>query len=207
MSAVEIDVYADVVCPWCFIGHRRLESVLRDEPDAIVRHHPYILQAGAPPEGEDLHAMLRDRYGTEPQAMFARVEEAAHDSGIPLDLSKQPMTYNTVAAHTLLRHASGNETQRALLGALFSAYFIDARNIADADVLADIASHHGFSADEARRLVSDPAELSITVRESGAAAQRGIRGVPLFIVNRRLVLSGAQSEETFRETIRKAQEE
>lgn len=207
MSAVEIDAYADVVCPWCFIAHRRLAAIVREREDVIVRHRPYILQAGAPPEGEDLHAMLRARYGAEPATVFARVEEAAHDAGIPLDLTKQPMTYDTVAAHTLLRHAAAKETQHELLDALFSAYFLEARNIADADVLAEIAAPYGFPAAEVRRLLSDPAELAATETESRAAAQRGIRGVPLFILNDRLVLAGAQREATFRETIAKAQEE
>lgn len=202
---LEIDVYADVVCPWCFIGHRRLSNVLGDRSGVEVRHHPYVLQAGAPPEGEDLHAMLRARYGSDPKPMFARVEQAARESGIALDLSRQAMTYNTVAAHTLLRHAGSRGTQHALLDALFSAYFLEARNIADLAVLADIGSRHGFSADEVRRIVSDPEELSKTEVEVAAAARRGVRGVPLFILDKRLVLNGAQSEETFRDAIAKAE--
>jgi predicted DsbA family dithiol-disulfide isomerase len=123
---LEIDVYADVVCPWCFIGSRRLESVLGSlpgTPTAAVRHHPYILHPDAPPEGIDLQAMLRSRYGTDPSRVFERVEAAARESGIPLDLSKQRKVYSTVAAHTLLRHAQAKGTQRALLDALFAAYF------------------------------------------------------------------------------------
>ena len=203
--SLEIDVYADIVCPWCFIGYRRLASVLRERDDAVVRHHPYVLQPDAPPEGEDLHAMLRSRYGTDPKPMFARVEEAARDAGIPLDLSKQPMTYNTLAAHTLLRHAAPKGTEHALLGDLFSAYFLEARNVADISVLIDVASRHGFSAEEVRRIVSDGEELSKTEDDVVAAARRGIRGVPLFIINNRIVLSGAQREETFRDAIAKAE--
>ena len=199
---LQIDVFSDIVCPWCFIGMRRLESVLDSfGEDVELRHHPYVLQPDAPAEGMDLHAMLRARYGTDPAQLFERAEAAARETGIPLDLSKQRMTYSTVAAHTLLRHAQEKGTQRALADALFEAYFLEARNVADPAVLAEVTTRHGFSADEVMRLVTDETELEETRREVEEAARIGVRGVPLFIFSRRLVLSGAQPVEVFRKAV------
>ena len=206
-SALQVDVYSDIACPWCFIGTRRLEAVIASlggEVDVQVRHHAYLLHPHAPPEGIDLPQMLRQRYGADPRAMFARVESAARDEGIELDLSKQPYAYNTIAAHMLVRHAAAKGTQAALVDALFVAYFQEARNVSDAAVLVDVATRHGFAADEVRRLVGDEAELAITRQEALEASHGGITGVPFFILNDRYSLSGAQPSEVFRLAIAKA---
>ena len=203
---IEIDVYSDIVCPWCFIGTRRLEQVvdaLAGEP-VTIRHRPFVLNPEAPREGIDLHRMLAERYRTDPAQMFARVESVAREAGIPLDLSRQRMTYSTVSAHTLLRHALEKGTQRGLLDALFRAYFLDARNISDPAVLAEAAHDHGFTAEEVERLAADEMEAARTRREVEDAARSGVRGVPLFIFNRKLVLSGAQPPEVLRDAIAKA---
>ncbi|HET8771098.1 MAG TPA: DsbA family oxidoreductase [Gemmatimonadaceae bacterium] len=204
---LHIDVFSDISCPWCFIGTRRLESVLADLPDhqrVIVRHHPYQLHPDAPAGGIDLPAMLRERYGADPTTMFARVEEAAAGAGIALDLSAQPRAYDTAAAHTLIRHAGEKGTQRALVDALFVAYFVGARDISDIAVLSDVAERHGFACDETQRLVTDPDELAYTRHEARVAATSGVRGVPLFIFNDKLAISGAQPAHAFRRAIASA---
>jgi predicted DsbA family dithiol-disulfide isomerase len=207
MPSLKIDVFSDVVCPWCFIGTRRLHRALAsfDPPvDVTIRHHPFLLDPDTPAGGVNIAERLREKYGRDPQAMFATVEAAAQASGIPLDLSKQPFSYPTVAAHTLLRHAADPVTQLALADALFVAHFLDARNIADPDVLVDIASRHGFEPAVARRLLEDEAELEVTRTEAGRAAASGIRGVPFFVFDNRLAVSGGQREEVFRDAIQQA---
>jgi predicted DsbA family dithiol-disulfide isomerase len=136
--------------------------------------------------------------------MFAVVEKAARDSGLELDLTKQPTMYPTLAAHTLLRHAVERGTQVALMQALYQAYFIEAQNIADPEVLAALGAQHGFSHDEARRLVTDAVELLATQREADVAVQRGVRGVPLFVFDQRLAVSGAQRPQTLRAALSQA---
>jgi len=135
---VRIDVYADLVCPWCFIGFLRLNAALDSTGrggEVAIRHRPFVLHPDAPPEGLDLSTMLERKYGVESHRLFERVEAAAIDTGIRLDLSRQRRTYSTIAAHTLLRHAGERGTQHALTDSLFAAYFLRAQNIGAPDVL------------------------------------------------------------------------
>lgn len=205
MSEIQIDVVTDIVCPWCFIGVVRLHKVLAEAGiEAKILHHPFFLDPDVPPEGIDVAEKLRKRFGGDPSAMFARVEAEARKSGIALDLSKQPRQRPTAAAHTLIRHALEKGTQDALATALFEAHFLHARNVADPEVLAEIGSKFGFTADEARQLVTDATELDITRQEAAAAAQGGISGVPFFVFNRRLALSGCQPEDVFHQALAQA---
>ncbi len=142
LSVLPIDVYADIVCPWCFIGFRRLNAAVQSTGragDVAIHHRTFMIHPDAPPEGIDLWTMLERKYRTDPQRLFERVEAAALETGIPLDLSKQRRTYSTIAAHTLLRHAGQRETQHALTDSLFTAYFLHSKNIGEPDVLTTIA--------------------------------------------------------------------
>jgi predicted DsbA family dithiol-disulfide isomerase len=207
MKNLEIDVISDVICPWCFIGSRRLEQALTPPPDGVtvgVTFRPFLLDPSTPKEGADLRERLRAKYGGDPEKMFANVEAAAHASGIPLDFSKVRRTPSTIAAHTLLRHAIAKGTQPSLARALFEAYFLEGRDIGDADVLAAIAIGHGFDADEAKRIVRDEEELATTRRDAQEAAASGVRGVPFFVLGQRLAVSGAQPAEVLREAIARA---
>jgi predicted DsbA family dithiol-disulfide isomerase len=208
-QSVAIDLFSDVVCPWCFIGSVRLEqalSSLDSEVQAEVCYHPFFLDPHMPRAGVSVPEKLRKKYGVDPKQLWSRAEAAAQDSGIVLDLSLQPMTYPTDAAHTLLRHAHARGTQRALASAFFRAYFQEAKNIAEESVLADIAAQHGFSRDEALELASAEPELELTREEALSAAQGGIRGVPFFVFDGRLAVSGAQSTSVLQAAIRQALE-
>ena len=208
MTSLDIDLFVDITCPWCFVGTRRLEQALASlgEPvDATIRHRPFLLVPSAPPEGLDLLAMLHERYGDfEPSRFFAPAEAAARESGIALDLSKQPRTYPTTAAHTLLRHADAHNSGGAVADALYSAYFLEAQNIGRPEVLVEIGAAHGVPREEAARVVEDEAELGLTRREAAQATAMGIHGVPYFVFGGRLALSGAQPLETMRKAIRQA---
>lgn len=203
---LSIDIVSDVVCPWCFIGSRRLFQALErtGHADAEVTFHPFLLDPSTPTEGVDLRARLQAKYGVDPEAMFPRVEAAARESGIPLDFAKVRKSVSTVAAHTLLRHAADRGTQRALADALFSAYFLDGLDIGDTTVLASIAGKHGFTADEALALTRDPAELARTRGEATSASKQGITGVPFTIMAGKIAVSGAQPVEVFERAIAKA---
>lgn len=206
MRTLSIDVVSDVVCPWCLIGVRRLDLALEALPDveAEVRFHPFLLDPSTPEEGEDLRERLQRKYGMEPETMFARVEAAARESGLPLDFTKVTRSVATARAHTLIRHALERGTQGALKRAILAAYFLEGRDVGDVDVLAEIASGHGFDEEEARALLRDDQELRATRAAASAVASQGISGVPFFILGRRLALSGAQPVEVMKEAIERA---
>jgi predicted DsbA family dithiol-disulfide isomerase len=202
---LRIDLFADVVCPWCFVGHHRLERVLASSGRiARITHHPFMLDPHTPPEGDDIPARLRRKYGVAPEPLWTRLEAEARKSGLELDLSKQRLSYPTARAHTLIRHAEGKGTQGALVRDLYRANFIDARNIHDPDVLADVAAPHGFTTDEVLRLVTDDKELATTREVAQAAAATGIDGVPFFVFGERLAVAGAQPEAVLAGTIEQA---
>jgi predicted DsbA family dithiol-disulfide isomerase len=206
-ASVTIDLFSDFVCPWCFIGNTRLEqalAALANEVEAEVCYHPFFLDPNVPPEGVSVPDMLRKKYGIEPKQAWAKVEAAAQASGLPLDLSHQPRMYRTEAAHTLLRHAHAKGTQAALAKAFFHGYFMDAKNIGDLNVLSDLALPHGFTREEALDLAGCKSELELTADEAISAAQGGIRGVPFFIFDGKLAVSGAQQVQVLEGAIRQA---
>jgi predicted DsbA family dithiol-disulfide isomerase len=206
-STVTIELFSDFVCPWCFIGGERLEQALAglaDEVTAEVTYHPFFLDATVPPEGVSIPQMLRKKYGVDPKQLWSRAEAAARESGITLDLSQQPMMYRTAAAHTLMRHAEAKGTQRALAAALFRKYFLDAANIADPAILADVAAQHGFTRQEALELSTSETELELSSEAAISAAQGGIRGVPFFVFDGKLAISGAQSVSVLQAAVRQA---
>jgi predicted DsbA family dithiol-disulfide isomerase len=207
MKKLDIDLVSDVICPWCFIGARRLEQALTPPPDGVtvdVTYRPFLLDPSTPAEGADLRERLRAKYGGDPETMFANVEAAARSSGIPLDFTKVRRTPSTVRAHTLLRHAIAKGTQAALARALFEAYFLEGRDVGDVDTLGAVARDHGFDLDEARRIVRDDGELIITRAEAQEAAAKGVRGVPFFVLGGQLAVSGAQPAEVLRSAIAQA---
>ena len=202
---LHIDLFADIVCPWCFLGSVRLERVLASlgRPARVV-HHAFMLDPNTPEAGDDIPARLQRKYGVPPEQLWARLEAEARKSDLQLDLSKQRLSYPTARAHTLLRAAKAKGTQRALTHDLYRAFFQKARNINDPAVLADIAAPHGFTADEVARLTGDEAALRETREEARAAAAAGISGVPFFVFDERLAVAGAQPEEVLRQAIDQA---
>lgn len=206
MPALSITVVSDVMCPWCLIGTERLHQALAQRPDvtATVEYAPFLLDPDLPQEGADLRARLRKKYGADPDTMFGRVESAARDSGIPLDFRKVKVAPNTVGAHVLIGKAAEKGTQVALARALFQAYFLEGQNVGDPTVLASIASAHGFEADEALALVNDEQERAAVRAEAADASRQGVSGVPFFILQNRLALSGAQPLEVFLKAIDQA---
>jgi predicted DsbA family dithiol-disulfide isomerase len=197
---LKIDVFTDVVCPWCLVGSARLDKAIADLPvgvDVEVENHPFYLDPTVPAEGVVVADMLRQKYGREPKDMWARVEGEAMKAGIALDLSQQPRMFPTAKAHTLTRLAKPLGTQHALANVIAAAYFLDHRQINDDTVLADLAVAHGFERAEALRLINDADELAITEELARGAAAQGINGVPFFVFGEKYAMSGAQPQDVF----------
>ena len=203
--ATEIDVFSDFVCPWCLIGTHRLERVLEDlgmVESTRIRYRPFMLDPNTPPEGKDIHEDLRRKYGRDPAPLFARVESEAKASGIRLDLSKQPRMYPTARAHTLMRHTEVAR-QHALAKDVFEAYFLEALDISEIDVLVELGEPHGHAAEDVRRLLRDDTELAASRREALLAPGMGIHGAPFFVLDSSIAISGAQPEDVFRRALLK----
>ena len=205
-DTLHVDVLSDVVCPWCLIACRRLELAaerLGSEASVDFELHPFLLDPSVPPEGSDLRDHLRRKFG-DPEPMFRRIEKLAREDGIDLDFERIRRFSSTVRAHTLIRAAREKGTQWQLGRAIFAAYFVEGRDIADLGVLCGLASSHGFSADEARTLLSDRDALATTLLAARAASERGIRGVPFIMFMDGRAISGAQSVEVFEKALRDA---
>lgn len=207
---LKVDLFTDVVCPWCLIGSVRLDKAIAALPPDVtvdVENHPFYLDPNTPPAGYDVGEMLRAKYGREPKQIWARAEGEAKTSGIDLDLSQQPRTFPTQKAHTLVRLARTKGTQHALANAIAAAYFLDHRQVNEPEVLAEIATQYGFTREEALADINDPRELELSHELAVAAAQQGIQGVPFFIFDNRFAMSGAQPQEVFAMAFEKALEE
>ena len=197
---LKIDVFTDVVCPWCLVGSARLDKAIADLPDdieVVVENHPFYLDPNTPAEGVVVADMLRQKYGGEPKEMWARVEGEAKKAGVDLDLSKQPRMFPTKKAHTITRLAKPLGIQHELANAIANAYFLEHRQINDDNVLADIAVEYGFDRGDAIDAMNDENELAITEQLATDAAAQGIRGVPFFVFGEKYALSGAQPDEVF----------
>jgi predicted DsbA family dithiol-disulfide isomerase len=184
-----IEVVSDFVCPWCFIGTRRLEQAIAGkEAEVAVAYHPFLLDPRIPPEGVDLRENLKKKFGRDPEGMFGRVEAAAREAGIALDFSKVRRYPSTVRAHALVKRA---KDPRALANALFEAYFLQGRDIGATDVLEEIAG----SADV------EEGDLEVVRTEAREASEQGINGVPFFIFDGKIAVSGAQPPEVFQKAL------
>jgi predicted DsbA family dithiol-disulfide isomerase len=204
---LKIDVFTDVVCPWCLVGSARLDQALANLPDdieVVVENHPFYLDPNVPPEGVDVGQMLQEKYGRDPKEMWARVEGEAAKAGVTLDLSKQPRMFNTAKAHTITRLSKPNGNQHELANAIADAYFLEHRQINDDNVLADIAVEFGWDRGDALDAINDENELSITAQLATSAAQQGIQGVPFFVFAEKYALSGAQPDEVFAQALEKS---
>ncbi|WP_332712350.1 DsbA family oxidoreductase [Pelagibacterium mangrovi] len=205
-KSIRIDLFTDVVCPWCLIGTARLDQALATLPDDVeveVLHHPFLLDPTTPEEGQNTRERLAAKYGGDIDAMQARVQSVAREAGVPLDMSVQPMSYPTIKPHTLIRLASP-EHQYGLAKAYAAAYFLEGKNITDNELLADIAAAHGYERDQALGLLADENEHETTKALAVSASQQGINGVPFFIFNNQFAISGGQPLDVFQRAFRVA---
>jgi predicted DsbA family dithiol-disulfide isomerase len=206
---IDIVVVSDVVCPWCLIGVERLDQALRAMPDvkATVRFHPFLLDPTTPEEGDDLRERLERKYRMPAAAMFARVEAAARESGIPLDFAKVRRSIPTIRAHTLIRmgeDADGPGRSGLLKRALLRAYFLEGKDVSHLETLVEIGVAHGLPAESIRARLTDPDALAETKALAREAGEQGVTGVPFFVVDERLALSGAQPVDVLQKAIERA---
>lgn len=202
-----IDVVSDVVCPWCYVGKRRLEAALALVPEVQteIRWRPYQLDPTIPPQGVSRREYMEKKFGSldKIKPVHDRLTEMGRELGIAFNFGAIAISPNTLDAHRLIRWAFG-ERQDATVEALFRAFFVDARNLADPDVLADIAASCGFPRDEVRAALDSDEDIAAVTGEIAAAQNLGIQGVPFFIFGQKYAVSGAETPEHLAAAIRKA---
>ena len=216
-AKLTIDIYSDVMCPWCIIGYAQLQkglAMLAGEVEAEVRWLPFELNPDMPPEGEESVAHIARKYGrTLEQAAAGRqqMQAAGERAGYSFAYSgdePEPTSklWNTFAAHKLLKWAlieGGAAVQNRLKLALFDAHFQQRRNVSDPDVLVDVAVSLGLDPAGARAALDDPALGQIVRSEQAQAYDMNISGVPAMIVQGKFMIPGAQEPEVYAQALRR----
>ena len=204
-----VDVVSDVVCPWCYIGKRKLETALArlraDEPGLTptVRWHSFELNPDLPVEGIPRAAYLEKKFGGKARAaeIYARVRAVGAEVGIVFDFDRIARQPNTREAHRLISWAQQRGDAGALVERLFRAYFIEGRWVGERNDLAALAADSGLPGDEAREVLASDLYRAEVEAEYREAQEAGITGVPFFIFNGRTAVSGAHDPDVLLEAI------
>jgi len=214
LGALTIDVVSDVVCPWCYIGKRRLEAALaklrESDPElpVEVRWHPFQLNPDMPRDGMPRREYLERKFGGPDRAreIYARVSAAGRSVDIPFAFDAIERQPNTLAAHRLVAWAQSRREgdPDKLVEALFRAYFVDGRYVGDRDELVALAADAGYDADDARRFLESDELADVVAEADRRSRQMGISGVPFFIFGGKTALSGAQEPAVLLEAINQA---
>ncbi|SPJ27426.1 DsbA family oxidoreductase [Falsiruegeria mediterranea] len=210
-AIVQVDIVSDVVCPWCIVGFRQLDQALtRSGFLANLRWHPFELNPSMPPEGQNLREHITEKYGTtaeQSQQARDRLSALGAELGFAFNFTDDSRMVNTFKAHQLLDWAEDQQLQHPLKMALFDAYFTQARDVSDAQVLADVAQSVGLDRDSATQVL-DSGERRQQVREKqGFWTSRGISGVPSMVFGGKYLVTGAQGADTYEQLLRRCVEE
>jgi len=200
-----IDVHADIACPWCYIGHQRLEQALEQRPelDVVLRWRPFQLQPGLPPEGKSWRSFAQEKFGSweRAQEMFEHVRSAGSDDGLTFDFEAMEVAPNTTDAHRLVLWAEQQSAGIEMSERLYAAYFSSGQNICDDDVLAACVADAGLDPDAARGMLAGDDFKQAVVDAQKLAQKRGVTGVPFHVFDERYAVSGAQPAEAFLEAL------
>ena len=215
-----IDIWSDVMCPWCAIGYGQLSKALDEldgEIESQVRWHAFELNPDMPPEGEDQAAHLQRKYrrtAEEGAAIRGQMLSIAESAGVSLSYEGEgeappAMMWNTRDAHKLLTWAleeAGPSAQTSLKLALFAAHFNERRNVSDHEVLLDVAASAGLHRGAAKAALADEALEARVIAEERAAWDMNITGVPAMVVDGKFLIPGAQAPETYVNALRRVAE-
>lgn len=208
---IKLDIISDPICPWCFIGKANLDRALEAAGDHpfTVEWHPFQLNPDMPREGMDRRAYLEAKFGGKEGAVraYAPVVEAAEKAGLKINFEGIARTPNTLDAHRLIHWAGLEGRQTPMVATLFKAYFQEGRDIGDATVLADIAEALEMDRAMTLRLLAGDADTDDIRARDAHARDRGVTGVPCFIVAGQHALPGAQPPELWAQVIREIREQ
>ena len=201
MLMIELDIFSDTVCPWCYIGKKRLENALNKYKNLVIKQtwRPFQLNPGMPPDGMDRQEYLISKFGSSDAAktVYENIYEEGVKEGINFNFDLIEVTPNSFNSHRLLALAYKVDIQEKVLDDLFESYFLHGKNIGDPNILLQIAIKHNINAEEFKSYLSDQENIEPLANEAIQAKKMGINSVPTFIVNRQIVINGAQTSENF----------
>jgi len=211
IAPVTIDVVSDVVCPWCFIGKRRLEKALALKPNipVEVRFHPYFLNPWVPREGMSRDQYLTTKFGSPDKytAIAGRVAAAAAAEGLTYAVDKMRRQPNTLDCHRLILWARNTGDPGKMKQRLMELYFTEGADLTDREVLVKAAADCGMDADLTRELLASDRDVDRVTQEAAQAKEAGIDGVPCFILGGVLAVSGAQDPVYLADAIARARDD
>ena len=209
---MQLDIYSDIVCPWCYVGKRRLERALAQlngGVQACITWRPFQLNPTMSSDGMDRTAYLKAKFGS--LENFGRMEEqllaAGVEEQIPFAFEKIQRTPNTFAAHRLVWYAAQQGKQDAMVEALFRGYFLEGKNIGDVKTLTHVAAEARLDRTETEEFLESEKGVVEVKAEETVGRQLGIRGVPYFVFNGTVSISGAQPPDMFVSAIRQAEKQ
>jgi predicted DsbA family dithiol-disulfide isomerase len=212
--ALSIDVVSDVVCPWCYIGKRRLEAALelyrKQRPDAAepaVTFHPFELNPDMPREGISRADYIAKKFGARGYSAHDRLVHAGAPLGIVFAFDRIARQPNTLAAHVLIERARLSGVQGVVKESLLKAFFVDGADLTDDTTLVRLAAEAGLDRKDAEAALADERLRTAVAEEEDKARAMGVNGVPFFIFNQRLAVEGAQGPEALLEAMLEAEKE
>ena len=203
---LQIDVVSDVVCPWCFIGKRRLEVALGRLPGTpvSVRWRPFQLNPQLPEGGIAREEYVQSKFGGRADEIYARVAQAGRTAGIEFAFDRIARQPNTLAAHRLIRAAASAGCEDAMVECLFRGYFLEGADLTDRGALLELAARAGLATGQAALALDDSRLRAELAAEEHQARSLGVEGVPFFIMGGRVGVSGAQDPDVLAQAIEQA---
>ena len=196
---IKLDIMSDPICPWCYIGKAHLDKALAQRPDHpfVIEWHPFQLNPDMPVGGMGRRAYLEGKFGGKEAAVraYAPVVEHAQKAALNINFEAIQRTPNTLNAHRLIHWAGIEGRQTAAVSALLKAYFVDARDIGDVEVLADIADGIEMDAAVVAKLLQSDEDMQSIRDRDAHSREMGINSVPTFIVGNQHAVPGAQPPE------------
>lgn len=204
-----IDVFSDPICPWCFIGKRRMERAFDDLPVQArpqVRWRAFMLNPEMPADGMERNAYLARKFGGGQRAveLYDVIAQTGFQEGIPFNFDAIARTPSTMNAHRVIRFSGDTAIQNNLVSELFDRYFLRGDDIGKADVLVDAAQEAGMDGAEVSEFLAGDSERDAVLADHNLAQHIGVSGVPCFILDGRYAVSGAQSPDVFKRMIETA---
>jgi len=210
---LQIEMVSDLVCPWCWVGLRRLKGAMAMVPelDVEILFRPFELDPTIPAGGTDYKAYMKQRFGSDQSKdranqMRDALIQYGEEEGIPFDFDKITRRPNSFNAHRLVRWAQGQNLGLAAKEALFEAYFSKGQDIGDHETLVTIAAKIGLDANLVADLLAGDADVERTRQEQNLFRQMGISGVPTYIAHRQIAVQGAESSEKLARFLKTAAE-